>query len=171
MRDDDPDEIGTCLEGFITTMSSAREAARGGRRRRKSARHTPDSKPHLVLVSSSEERRTEPVTVHEFCAHVKAARERRGVSLTSIAERTKITVSLFDALERGDLSRWPKGIYRRAFFRDYVSAIGLPVEPTVREFLRHFPDEDEDALTTRGARQEETATLLRRLTAWFRPKR
>ena len=109
--------------------------------------------------------------MHQFCAHVKAARERRGVSLTSIAERTKITASLFDALERGDVSRWPKGIYRRAYFRDYVTAIGLPVEPTVREFLRHFPDEEEDVIAVRRARQQETATLLRRLTAWLRPKR
>jgi hypothetical protein len=43
-------------------------------------------------------------------------------------------------LERGDLSRWPKGIYRRSFFRDYVADIGLHPDPFVSEFLDVFAD-------------------------------
>jgi hypothetical protein len=49
-------------------------------------------------------------------------------------------VSLLAALERNDLSRWPKGIFRRAFLREYVVALGLPPEPIVAEFVRLFPD-------------------------------
>jgi transcriptional regulator with XRE-family HTH domain len=69
-----------------------------------------------------------------------AARERSGVTLDDIARRTKVSASLLSALERGDASRWPKGIFRRAFFRDYVVAIGLPTESHITEFLRLFPD-------------------------------
>ena len=78
-----------------------------------------------------------------FGAQLKEARTRKGVALESIAARTKVNESLFVALERGDLSRWPTGIYRRSFFRSYVDAIGLPGDSTVNEFLRLFPEESE----------------------------
>ena len=87
----------------------------------------------MTPVEASDRRRA-------FCARLKSERERRGTSLEAIAASTKIKGSLLDAFERGDLSRWPKGIYRRAFFRDYVAAIGLPVDPTVSDFLELFTD-------------------------------
>lgn len=67
-------------------------------------------------------------------------RERRGVTLESIATSTKISKWLFVTLERGDLSRWPTGIYRRSFFREYAAAIGVPIEATLHDFLRLFPE-------------------------------
>jgi len=78
-----------------------------------------------------------------YCEQLKDARERTGIRLDAIAARTKVSESLFVALERGDVSRWPSGIYRRSFFRSYAGAIGLPVDSTLDEFLRLFPDEDE----------------------------
>jgi hypothetical protein len=77
-----------------------------------------------------------------FCARLKSERERRGTSLATIAASTKIKASLLDALERADLSRWPKGLYRRAFFREYAAAIGLPVDETFSEFTELFADAD-----------------------------
>jgi transcriptional regulator with XRE-family HTH domain len=77
-----------------------------------------------------------------FCARLKAERERRGTTLRTIAERTKVKASLLEELERGNVSHWPKGIYRRSFFRDYVTGIGLPVDPYTSEFAELFPDED-----------------------------
>ena len=76
-----------------------------------------------------------------FCAQLKASRERRGISLHSIAESTKVGESLLSGLERGDLSRWPTGIYRRAFFREYAAFVGLPGESMVSEFIRLFPED------------------------------
>lgn len=78
----------------------------------------------------------------EFCAALKAARERRGLKLTDISEATKVCPSYFSALERNDLRVWPKGLFRRSFFRAYAGTIGLPVEPTLEEFLRLFPEQE-----------------------------
>jgi hypothetical protein len=77
-----------------------------------------------------------------FCLALKAARERRGVALTQIAAATKVCKSHFAALERNDLRAWPKGLFRRAFFRGYVEMIGLPVAETIEEFARLFPDDE-----------------------------
>lgn len=76
-----------------------------------------------------------------FCARLVAARERRGVSLHAIAAATKISEALFVDLEHGNLSRWPMGIYRRSFFREYAHWVGLPVDTTTNDFVRLFPDE------------------------------
>ena len=74
-------------------------------------------------------------------SRLKAERESRGFTLEHVAASTKIPVALLQALERGDLARWPKGLYRRAFFRTYLAAVGLPPEPLVGEFALLFPDE------------------------------
>lgn len=69
-----------------------------------------------------------------FCARLKALRESKGVSLEAIAASTKIGRPLLKGLEENDLSRWPQGIYRRAYVRDYLRAIDLPNESVVAEF-------------------------------------
>ena len=76
----------------------------------------------------------------EFCLGLKAARERKGITLAEIANSTKLPVSMFVALERGDLRRWPKGLFRRSFFRGYVKMIDVPVAEAFAEFIRLFPD-------------------------------
>ena len=86
----------------------------------------------------------------EFCARLKIERERRATPLGFIAETTKVQASLLEALERGDVSRWPKGIYRRSFFRDYVTAIGLPADQHVAEFIELFPDGEDSPLVMRS---------------------
>jgi transcriptional regulator with XRE-family HTH domain len=77
----------------------------------------------------------------EFCLALKTARERKGMTLAQIAEATKIPASLFAGLERNDLRRWPRGLFRRSFFRDYARTIGLPVAEACAEFVRLFPEE------------------------------
>ena len=75
-----------------------------------------------------------------FGARLRVQRERQQVALTTIAEQTKIKLSLLEGLERDDVSRWPEGIFRRAFVRAYARAIGLEPEIVVREFLERYPD-------------------------------
>lgn len=76
-----------------------------------------------------------------FGPRLKAHRERQGITLQDIAESTKIGVSLLAALERNDVSQWPKGIFRRAFLRSYARAIDVPFEATWAEFVRLFPED------------------------------
>jgi transcriptional regulator with XRE-family HTH domain len=83
----------------------------------------------------------------EFGPRLRQERERRKISLQSISANTKVGIALFEGLERDDLSRWPSGIFRRAFIRAYATAIGLDAETVVREFLDRFPDPAEPALT------------------------
>ena len=70
----------------------------------------------------------------EFGLHLKQARERRGISLRQIASATKISSGALEALERGDFSRLPGGIFSRAFVRAYAVEVGLDPEETVRQY-------------------------------------
>lgn len=91
----------------------------------------------------------------EFVSRLAAARERHGYSLDALAAETKVSVALFTALERGDLSRWPRGIYRRSFFREYARTVGLPVDETFREFERLFPEDPGSRSTVTPAAVDE----------------
>jgi transcriptional regulator with XRE-family HTH domain len=81
-----------------------------------------------------------------FGRRLRRERERRQIALTSIAENSKISLSLLRDLERDDVSKWPPGIFRRSFMRAYAQAVGLDVDSTMREFLERFPDPDPDGL-------------------------
>ena len=74
-----------------------------------------------------------------FGPRLRAERERRGISIETIASVTKVGGDLWDGLERNDFSRWPSGIFARAFVRDYARAIGLDADEVVDEFCRLFP--------------------------------
>ena len=83
--------------------------------------------------------------MESFGARLRRQREQQNIALVTIAEQTKIKVSLLEALERDDVSRWPVGIFRRAYIRAYAHAIGLSPDQIVREFLESYPDPDHQA--------------------------
>jgi transcriptional regulator with XRE-family HTH domain len=80
-----------------------------------------------------------------FGPRLRSERERRGISLEVIADVTNVSVELWQGLERNDFSRWPTGIFARAFVRDYAKAVGLDADEIVDEFCRLFPIGDRRA--------------------------
>ena len=99
----------------------------------------------------------------EFGPRLRRERERRKISLESISANTKVSISLFHALERDDVSRWPCGIFRRSFVRSYAEALGLDADEIVREFVERFPDPGDTA-------RAETAGAAPAETRHFRPR-
>ena len=77
-----------------------------------------------------------------FGPNLRRLRVQRGISLERIAATTKVSAELWTALERNDFSRWPNGIYARAYIRAYALAVGVDPEATVEEFCRSFPNGD-----------------------------
>ena len=130
----------------------------------------PPAVPHgellpFVLVPPAED---EPPAARRvaFGRRLTAARERHGVALEDIARSMKVSPALLAGLERGDASRWPKGIFRRAFFRDYATAIGLTADACVIEFLQLFPDGEDHPVPGTNVRPDaEGLPALRLLLA------
>jgi cytoskeleton protein RodZ len=74
----------------------------------------------------------------DFGGKLRLAREHRGLTLRQIADRTKISSSSLEALERNDISKLPGGIFSRSFVRSYAVEVGLDPDQTVKEFLARF---------------------------------
>ena len=60
-----------------------------------------------------------------------ALRERNGVSINDIAERTRIPLHHLEELERGDISQWPAGVYAKSWAREYAIEAGLDPDQVV----------------------------------------
>ena len=71
-------------------------------------------------------------------AYLRAERERRDLALRTISESTKVSLPLLEGLESDDISRWPGGIFRRAFVRSYAEAVGLDPDEVFQRFERQY---------------------------------
>src|ERR1700742_2857367 len=86
-----------------------------------------------------------------FGPNLRRLRLQRGITIQEIVSATNVNATLWEGLERNDLSRWPTGIYARSYVRSYAKAIGVDPEATVDEFCRCFPHGDRRAaLVIRG---------------------
>ena len=106
----------------------------------------------------------------EFVAGLRRERERRGITLDEVAEQTKINAALLAGLERGDLARWPTGIFRRAFVRSYATSIGLDADAVVTLFVRCFPEPGDDRVVTVPAFESPAQSDQLRLTLASHPR-
>jgi transcriptional regulator with XRE-family HTH domain len=99
---------------------------------------------------------------HAFGPSLRRVRLQRGISLDQIAAATKISADLWNSLEQNELSRWPAGIYARAYVRAYAVEIGVDPEATVDEFCRCFSAGDRRA----GRIVREQAALIGHELRW-----
>ena len=56
---------------------------------------------------------------------LKAWRQRKGISLETIAQKTKLSVRHLQAIESGDFRKLPGGIYNTSYIRQYAQATGF----------------------------------------------
>ena len=92
-------------------------------------------------------------------ATLREAREKKGISLREIANKTRIGMMSLEALERNDLSRLPGGIFTRAFIRAYAAEVGLDPERTIQDFIAQFPHDSATAGTRHAAQVEDGEAL------------
>ena len=58
-------------------------------------------------------------------SELRHARERLGLSLRDISDRTKIRTGILGSIERNEIDRLPPPIFTRAFVRAYAREVGL----------------------------------------------
>ena len=88
-------------------------------------------------------------------SRLRAAREAKQLSVREIADTTKISVAVLEALEDNDFARLPGGIYSRGFVRSYADAVGLDPEKTSLEFVAQLPVEEIAEFTKSDDRPHE----------------
>jgi cytoskeletal protein RodZ len=80
------------------------------------------------------------VTRQTFGQQLRRHRDKRRITLQTVAAQTKVSAGFYKALENGECDRWPGGIYSRGFVRAYASAVGLDPEETVARFAECYPE-------------------------------
>src|SRR3954464_4521457 len=96
-----------------------------------------------------------------FGPRLRRERERRGISLDTLAARTNVSTELWLGLESNGFSKWPGGLFARAFVRDYARVVGLDADELVDDFCRLYPVGDRRALPKLRAQAELIGHELR----------
>ena len=65
-------------------------------------------------------------------------REKQGLRISEVVEKTKIPQEFLSALEADDYSRLPKGIYPQLYVREYARLLGLSEEKMAAIFRRDY---------------------------------
>jgi transcriptional regulator with XRE-family HTH domain len=93
---------------------------------------------------------------------LKQARERRRISLASIARQWGIREQNLELIERDRFEDLPTGLYGRAAVRAYATAVGLPADEVLREVadrLRSPEDPLDGMARVRGLTRQPERTL------------
>jgi transcriptional regulator with XRE-family HTH domain len=69
----------------------------------------------------------------EFSKELKQAREKNGISLQQIAQKSRIDLKFIEALDRGDFGFLPE-LYVKAFIKQYARIVGLDENATITKY-------------------------------------
>jgi cytoskeleton protein RodZ len=72
--------------------------------------------------------------MERFCDELRWERERRKVSIEKICEETKVASRHLVALEAGEYSALPGGVFRKGIVRSYLAALGLDEASWIERF-------------------------------------
>lgn len=68
--------------------------------------------------------------------HLEQMRRRKGITLETIAESTKISTRFLKAIEAGDYSTLPGGVFDTNYIRQYASVVGISPDPILARYQR-----------------------------------
>ncbi|HUK91520.1 MAG TPA: helix-turn-helix domain-containing protein [Blastocatellia bacterium] len=76
---------------------------------------------------------------------LKRRREERGITLSEIAESTRIGTRFLKAIEEGNFSTLPGGIFTRSFIRAYAKKVGLDEDEAITLYHDQIAEETAEA--------------------------
>ncbi|MEO8666125.1 MAG: helix-turn-helix transcriptional regulator [Ignavibacteria bacterium] len=68
-----------------------------------------------------------------FAEDLKAVREEKNLSLRTISQQTRLSISILENLENGDYTFQPQA-YIRAFLKQYINSLGLDTEDVLFDY-------------------------------------
>jgi cytoskeleton protein RodZ len=72
-------------------------------------------------------------------AQLRTAREAKGLSIATLAQRTRVQARTLAAIELNDLSLLPPRPFGRGFVRAFAQEVDLDPDRTVRDYFAQFP--------------------------------
>lgn len=82
---------------------------------------------------------------------LRQAREERGISLTEVAEQTRISPQYIESIERDDYKPLPGGIFNKGFVKSFAKYVGVDENEALADYLNVIAEkegqDDEDLKT------------------------
>jgi cytoskeleton protein RodZ len=98
-----------------------------------------DQRPAAMPANDSPTPGAEPFDRQNLGSRLRAAREAKGLTISELADQTRVRVAALEAIEAGDFARLPEPIYVQSYLRAFAQAVGVPVEPILEAFRRGAP--------------------------------
>jgi cytoskeletal protein RodZ len=86
---------------------------------------------------------------------LRQAREERGISISEVAEQTRISAMYLDLIENDDYRTLPGGIFNKGFVKSYAKYVGLDEQEALQDYAQVVAaDESENPDESRTYRPE-----------------
>ncbi|MBS1792719.1 MAG: helix-turn-helix domain-containing protein [Acidobacteria bacterium] len=73
---------------------------------------------------------------------LRQAREERGISISEVAEQTRISPHYLDSIENDDYRTLPGGIFNKGFVKSYAKYVGLDEQEALQDYARLISSQD-----------------------------
>lgn len=77
---------------------------------------------------------------------LRQAREARGMTISQIAEQTRISAHYIEAIENNDFDLLPGGVFNKGFIKLYARCVGLDEQEVIQDYLRQVSEKQEQEL-------------------------
>ena len=89
---------------------------------------------------------------------LRQAREERGISISEVAEQTRISPLYLKSIEKDDYKPLPGGIFNKGFVRSYARYIGFDEEEALADYAQLVADDAETAESDHGVHRPQVMT-------------
>lgn len=104
----------------------------------------------------SEENAAYSNSLHESLgAQLRRAREARGLSLSDIAEETRISRRYLEAIESDNYAKLPGGIFNRSFIKTYARKVGVDETRALEDYSREMRERGTEGEEVSPSRQKQ----------------
>jgi cytoskeleton protein RodZ len=109
----------------------------------------------------------EHMELHEIGTLLRSERQKQGLSIEQVVEKTRISRRNLTALEAGDESQMPHPVYAKGFVKAYAGLLGLNAEEIGCEFSRAYGVQDESCQAYEEPSKKEQLPSSRRATLFL----
>ncbi|HEX8367102.1 MAG TPA: helix-turn-helix domain-containing protein, partial [Pyrinomonadaceae bacterium] len=76
---------------------------------------------------------------------LRQAREARGISISEVAEQTRISALYLEAIENNDYRTLPGGIFNKGFVKSFAKFVGVDEHEALQDYSRLLAEQGTDS--------------------------
>jgi cytoskeleton protein RodZ len=89
---------------------------------------------------------------------LRQARDERGISISEVAEQTRISAMYLELIENDDYRTLPGGIFNKGFVKSYAKYVGLDEQEALQDYARIIAGDEEQAEHSQKVYKPEVLT-------------